>query len=189
MFRKLNVSSGWECHPFPMDFLAFGLSCINVPRLWCPSEITKDWRQQRRGVLSPFIKEIFLYVLSVSPSKSCAWIPKLDPLQLHLCFPSVPPCPGEAAFSRAAGTEGGGVPSSNPPPKCLFHSVLSLLYAPWENKPCCSLGCPQTKLSLGAGPSSGCPGCPFWYLLCRSCHLCSLTHPLSCSSPKIPLGI
>lgn len=148
MFRKLNVSSGWECRPFPMDFLAFGLSCINVPRLWCPSEITKDWRQQRRGVLSPFIKEIFLYVLSVSPSKSCAWIPKLDPLQLHLCFPSVPPCPGEAAFSRAAGTEGGGVPSSNPPQMFVSFSVITAL---------CTVG-EQTLLQPGLSPNKAVPG-------------------------------
>lgn len=137
-----------------MDFLAFGLSCIDVPRLWCPSEITKDWRQQRRGVLSPSIKEIFLCALSVSPSKGCAWIPKLDPLQLICVFLL---CRPALERQRFPGLQALREEEFHPPnaPKCLFHSVLSLLYAPWENKPCCCLGCPQTKLSWQLGPAQG----------------------------------
>lgn len=113
LFRKLNVSSGWERYPFSTDFpWVIGLSCIQVPRLWCPSEITKDWRQQRRGAPSPFIKEISLCALPVSPSE--AWIPKLDPLQLHLYFPSGLPALERQRFPGlpALGEEG---PSSKTP--------------------------------------------------------------------------
>lgn len=136
-----------------MNFLIFGLSCINVPRLWCPSEITKDWRQQGRGVLSPFINEILLRVLSVLPSKGCAWIPKLDPLQLRLCFPSVLSCPGEAAFSRGAvdAPRKEMLHPSNPVCfiqyyRCSMHRVRTNPAAAWA--------VPKKKLSLGADPSS-----------------------------------
>lgn len=147
LLRKLNVSSGWECCPLPVDFLAFGLSCIDVPRLWCPSEITKDWRQQRRGVLSPFLTGIFLCVLRVSPSEGRAWLPRLDPLRLVrvslLCRPAL-----ERQRFQGCRLRGRSCPPSKAPSvrfiRCYRRSVHRG---------------EQTLLQ---------PGCPLWYLLCRS---------------------
>lgn len=113
-----------------------------------------------------------------------AWIRSSCVCVFLLCCPALE----KAAFSRHGCTEEGAVTSFRNP-VCFIQYYCCSMH---RTNSCCSLGfvplgflgCPQKKLSLGA---PGRPGGPFWYLLCRWCHLCSLTHPSAVLSPKFLL--
>lgn len=117
-FPKLNFLWLGMLPFFPWISLGFGLSCVDVPRLWCPSDLTKDWRQQRRGVLSPLevkcwnfplcaagVAEQGLCLRSQTGSTPAAFVfsscaalpwrrqrfPGVDALRKELSHPSEPP--------------------------------------------------------------------------------------------------
>lgn len=130
-------------------------------------------------------------------AKGCAWIPKLDPLQLHSVFSCCAALPWrKAAFPRPGCTEEGAVTAfTNPIYFISFHSVLLLLYAPCERtNPAAAwalfprifwaVSPPNKSCPWELSSAPACPGCPFWYLLCRWCHLCPLTHPSAVSALK-----